>query len=117
VITKDGTELDSKVSHVCPIPERHIFYELKNIQNDKWCYPIKTIFEKDNQEKYEKHFDNEFSFVRLGIPYLGWKPFKIGDPQDMKAHKKPCLEEVLRNDKHVFVTVVQKGHSKPKQKT
>jgi hypothetical protein len=42
-------------------------------------------------KKYEEHFDNEFSFVRcvraIGIPSLGWKPFKIGEPQDMKAHQ------------------------------
>jgi hypothetical protein len=102
-ITIDGAKLDSKVAHVsfgfkltnkdyvCPIAEQNMFYELKNLQSDKWCYPVKTIFEKDNQETYEEHFDNEFYFVRrvhaLGIPTLGWKPFKIGEPQDMKAHQ------------------------------
>jgi hypothetical protein len=71
-------------------PSKVCFYELKNLQSDKWCYPVKTIFEKDNQETYEEHFDSKFSFVRrvytLGIPALGWKPFKIGEPSDMKAH-------------------------------
>jgi hypothetical protein len=72
-------------------PSKVFFYEIKNLQSDKWCYPAKTIFEKDNQETYEKHFDNEFNFVRrvrpLGILALVWKPFKIGEPQDMKAHQ------------------------------
>jgi hypothetical protein len=102
-ITIDGAKLDSKVAHVsfgfkltdkdyvCPIAEKNIFYELKNLQSDKWCYPVKTIFEKDNQETYEEHFENEFSFVRrvraIGIPALGWKPFKIGEPQDTKDHQ------------------------------
>jgi hypothetical protein len=99
----DGAKLDSKVAHVsfgfkltdndsvCPIAEQHIFYELKNLHSYKWCYPVKTIFEKYNQETYEEHFDNEFYFVRrvlaLGIPALGWKPFKIGEPQYMNAHQ------------------------------
>jgi hypothetical protein len=70
----DGAKLDSKVFHVslgfnltekdsvCPIAEQNMFYELKNLQSDKWCYPVKTIFEKHNQEMYEEHFDSEFFF-------------------------------------------------------
>jgi hypothetical protein len=61
--------------YVCPIAEQNIFYELKNLQSDKWCYLVKTTLEKDNQETYEEHFDNKFSFVRrvraLVIPALG----------------------------------------------
>jgi hypothetical protein len=74
-ITIDGAKLDAKVAHVsfgfkltdkdfvCQIAEQNMFYELKNLQSDKWCYPVKTIFEKDNQETYEEKFDNKFSFV------------------------------------------------------
>jgi hypothetical protein len=132
-IAIDGAKLDSKVSHVsfsfkltnkdyvCPIAEQNIFYELKNLQSDKWCYPVKTIFEKDNQETDEEHFDNEFYFFRrvraIGIPALSWKPFKIGEPQDTKAHQITLLREVLRSEKHIFVTVVRKIPSKSRQKT
>jgi hypothetical protein len=64
--------LDSKLAHVSfgfkltnkdfvgIIAEKNIFYELKHPHIDKWCYPVKTIFEKDDQETYEEHFDNEF---------------------------------------------------------
>jgi hypothetical protein len=85
-ITIDGGKLDSKVAHVSfgfkltnnysvfPIVEQHAFNEMKNLQSDKWCFPLKTIFEKDNQETYEDFFGNEFSFVRcvraIGIPSL-----------------------------------------------
>jgi hypothetical protein len=45
-------------------PSKFVF-EVKYLQSNKWCYPVKTILEKDNQETYEEHFDNKFSFVSL----------------------------------------------------
>jgi hypothetical protein len=129
-ITIGGAKVDLKVAHVsfgfkltnrdsvCPIAKQNMFYELKNLQSDKWCYPVKTIFEKENKETYEEHFDNESSFFRhvrdLGIPALGW--FKIREPQDMKAHQITLFRGGARNEKHIFATVVQKGHSKSRQK-
>jgi hypothetical protein len=85
VIKIDGGKLDSKVAHVscgfkltdkaslCPIENKDIYYQLRTLQSDTWCFLVKTIFEKDNQETYEIFFNTEFAFVRriraVGIPY------------------------------------------------
>jgi predicted nucleic acid-binding Zn-ribbon protein len=108
-LTVDGAPLDDKIGHVtigfkicdkaarCPITKVLIFNEEKegpNLQSGKFCFPVAMLLAKDNKETYNKYLREIFNDVQVlrseGIPELGWLPFDIPEPQDMKSFQL-CL--------------------------
>jgi hypothetical protein len=101
--------LDNKTGHVtvefkicnkaarCPIMKLLIFNEEKegpNLHSVKFCFPLSMILSKDNKETYNEYVRDIFNDVQVlrseGIPELGWMPFNIPEPQDMKSFQL-CL--------------------------
>jgi hypothetical protein len=108
-LTVDGAPLEDKTGHVtsgfkicdnaarCPIMKLLIFNEEKegpNIQSGNFCFPVAMLLAKDNKETYYKYLRDIFNYVQVlrseGIPELGWLPFDIREPQDMKSFQL-CL--------------------------
>jgi hypothetical protein len=62
---------------------------LPTIQSSKNAFPITSIIAKDNKATYNKFLRHNFEFGQelrdVGIPELGWKPFRVSEPQDMKS--------------------------------
>jgi hypothetical protein len=61
---------------------------LHTIQSSNNGFHITSIIAKDNKSTYNKFLQNIFEFGQElrddGIPELGWKPFRVSKPQDMK---------------------------------
>jgi hypothetical protein len=62
---------------------------LLNIQSSENNFPITSIIANDNKSTYNKFLQHIFEFGQelryVGIPELGWKPFRVSEPQDMKS--------------------------------
>jgi hypothetical protein len=62
---------------------------LPTIQSSKNAFPITSIFTKDKKSTYNKFLRHIFEFGQelrdVGIPELGWKPFRVSEPQYMKS--------------------------------
>jgi hypothetical protein len=99
-ITIDAAEIDNETNHItvgfklcdkatrCPVTKMLIFSDLCNLQSDKWCFPIKMLLAKDNNETCIRHFKDVFDFCQrlrtVALPERGWLPFLVAEPQDMK---------------------------------
>jgi hypothetical protein len=62
---------------------------LPTIQSSNNAFPITSIIAKDKKSTYNKFLRHIFEFGQElrddGIPELGWKPFRVSEPQDMKS--------------------------------
>jgi DNA-directed RNA polymerase subunit RPC12/RpoP len=62
---------------------------LSTIQSIKNDFPITSLIAKDNKSTYNKFLRHIFEFGQelrdVRIPDLGWKPFRVSEPQDMKS--------------------------------
>jgi hypothetical protein len=105
-ITIDGAKLEGKLCHIIigleivnvdAVDTSTGKGVLRNMQSDRWCFPVITIIAKDNNSTYKKYFDYIFDFYNkvrengLTTKYgTQWNPFIVPDPQDMKSHQL-CL--------------------------
>jgi hypothetical protein len=109
-ITVDGAKIDANSGHVTivfKICDKNAKYHvtvkyiythldgfkdddhLDNLQSGAWCFPILSILEKDNKGMYKKYLRPIIEYceelITVGVPALGWKPFLVSEPQDMKS--------------------------------
>jgi hypothetical protein len=108
-LTVDGDPLDNKTGHItigfkicnkaarCPLTKLLIFNEDKegpNLQSGKFFFPVAVLLAKDNKDNFNKYLRDIFNDVKVlrskRIPELGWLPFEIPEPQDMKSFQL-CL--------------------------
>jgi hypothetical protein len=70
-------------------PEKRLNLLVETMQSERCCFPIIMIIVKDNIATYDKFLRHIFAFFQEirdnGIPELGWLPFQVTDPQDMKS--------------------------------
>jgi hypothetical protein len=97
-IMVDGAKLDDYCIHVTcgfkmtdkdardPLTGKLL---LPTIQSSNNGFPITSIIAKDNKSTYNKFLRHIFECGQElrddGIPELGWKPFRVSEPQDMKS--------------------------------
>jgi hypothetical protein len=105
-ITVDGAKLDDYCIHVTcgfkmtdkdardPLevdekdPLKRGKLLLPTIHSDKNVFPIKSITVKDNKSTYLLYiFEFGQELRAVGIPELGWKHFRVSEPQDMHISK------------------------------
>jgi hypothetical protein len=59
------------------------------MQSKRNCIPIVSIIDKDNTATYDRFLTHIFEFGNelrtVGIPELGYKKFRVAEPQDMKS--------------------------------
>jgi hypothetical protein len=125
-ITVDGAKLDDYCIHVTcgfKITDKdardslHIDIDnplkrgkllLLTIQRSKNTFPITSIIAKDNKFTYNKFLRHIFEFSQelrdVEIPELGWKPFCVSEPQDMKSSQLCIIVVALRKKFRIFVT-------------
>jgi hypothetical protein len=103
-ITVDGAKLDDYCIHVTggfkmtdkdardPLTGKLLLPTIQSSNND---FPITPIIAKDNKYTYNKFLRHIFEFGQElrddGIPELGWKPFRVSEPQDMKSSQL-CMD-------------------------
>jgi hypothetical protein len=96
-ITFDGAKLDDYCCHIIrgfkltdnylkdPLSGRLLFDTMQSKRN---CIPIVSIIAKDNKAAYDRFLTHIFEFGNelrtVGIPELGYKKFRVAEPQDMK---------------------------------
>jgi hypothetical protein len=97
-ITVDGAKLDDYCIHVTcgfimtdkdardPLTGKLLLLTTQSRNN---AFPITSIIVKDNKSTYNKFLRHIFEFGQElrddGIPELGWKPFRVSEPQYMKS--------------------------------
>jgi hypothetical protein len=97
-ITVDGAELDDYCIHVTcgfkmtdkdardPLTGKLLLPTMHSSNN---AFLITYIIAKDKKSTYNKFQRHIFEFGQElrddGIPELGWKPFRVSEPQDMKS--------------------------------
>jgi hypothetical protein len=97
-ITVDGAKLDDYCCHITcgfkltdkdskdPLYGRLL---VDTMQSKRNCIPIVSIIAKDNKATYDRFLTHIFEFGdqlrTVGIPELGYKKFRVAEPQDMKS--------------------------------
>jgi hypothetical protein len=106
-ITVDGAKLDDYCIHITcgfkmtdtdarnplvmddndPLKRGKLLFVM--IQSERNSFPINSLIAKYNKATYNKFLRHIFDFGQelrdVGIPELGWKPFLVAEPHDMKS--------------------------------
>jgi hypothetical protein len=62
-----------------------------NMQSERNVLPIMSLIAKENKSAYNKFLPHIFQFRQelwdVGVTELGWKPFRVSEPQDMNIRQ------------------------------
>jgi hypothetical protein len=84
-----------------PLKRGKLLFEM--MHPEKNSFPIVSLSANDNTHTYNKFLHHIFEFGQelwdVSVPKLGWKPFRVDEPQDMKISQL-CMNQVSAS-KHI----------------
>jgi hypothetical protein len=109
-VTVDGAKLDDNSGHVTigfkicdkrakyKVSGKYIYAnvegekddeQMDNLQSGIWCFPIVSIFAKNNKEMYEKCLRPISAYCAelrtVGVPAKGCRPSLVSEPQNVNS--------------------------------